>query len=123
VYDRTYPVAGPAGATIAKNDGNEVAWPIIRIHGPATNPIIFNVTTGERYELSIVIPVSNFLEIRAADDLVLMNANLNDSRYSSLNLTTSKWWGLQPGDNHLVFTATGTDVTTTADLYYRYAYI
>lgn len=123
VYDRVYPVAGPSGASSAENQGNEVAWPVIRINGPATNPKLTNATTGELFEFTITIPTGSFLEIRTADDLVLMNGAINDSRYSSMNLATSLWWGLQPGINSLVFEATGTSIETTADFYYRHAYI
>lgn len=115
-YPRTYPriygAVATGGSIFATNEGTWATDVLFRIDGPATNPRIENVTTGQTIELDYVLDVGEFMLVDTAARSVLLGGTA--SRYSSLT-DTSEWFDLQPGLNQINFRAvTATAATLTA---------
>jgi hypothetical protein len=124
VYPRTYPPAGSMGNTEVENLGNEVAWPLFRLYGGVTNPIITDLTNDRQYIFNgLTIPDGAFLEINTADNLVLMNGDIEQSHYDKLFIPTGTWWGVPPGINSFNYTADTSSGEPRAEIVYRYAYL
>lgn len=122
-FDRDYPASDPLGAKIVVNDGNVTAWPRIRIVGPVTNPRILNNTTGREYEfIGLTLTGGQFIDIDTFDRDIVNQANV--SQMDKLDITVSTWWGLEPGDNELLFEPdTSTFGTSKLHVVYRHAWL
>lgn len=58
--DRAHPDDRPGWIT---NHGNVASWPSIRVHGPVTNPRIWNTVTGRVLELRLSLRAGEWVEI------------------------------------------------------------
>lgn len=104
-YDRTYPDSAPLGSLTIANNGNADVLPIVTIYGPCTQPRIQNVTTGLSLEFvsGLTLSSTDYLLINFKDGTVWLNGDPTNSRYSSINFSTSSWWPIVPGVNSLRF--------------------
>lgn len=84
------------------NDGNYTAYPVITIIGPATDPRIELVETGDFLDFSITLDEGQFLQIDPRDKSVLYNGAV--SRRGALSLD-STWPVIPPGTWHFRYTA------------------
>jgi hypothetical protein len=101
--DRSYPASPVIGNKTIINNGTAPASPILRIHGPMTQPRVKNMTTGKAIEFisSFALLSGQFLEMNFETGTVYLNADPTNSRYDKLDLTVSEWWELIPGENLL----------------------
>lgn len=122
-YPVNYPknfAAGIAAQAVATNDGSADAYPLVRFFGPTvgtvTGVLLQNLTTGEDLEISATITSGQVLYF---DGTAFVTANGEQvvhldgaSRYGDWEQPRVPF-RLQPGDNVLRFTLTGT--STDAD--------
>lgn len=125
LYKRTYGVQSqPTGTTEVTNAGNEIAYPIIRIWGGITDPEVINITYGIRMKFVLTVPQGSYLDIDTLNQTVLMNGSAYDSRYGTMDVGVSDWWGLVPGINQIGLIAASSQGTNIrAEFIYRDAWI
>jgi hypothetical protein len=91
----------------ATNSGTFSTPFTVRFDGPVTNPIIENVTTGEKLALTadsgLVLGSGEFVELDTEARTVLLGGTA--SRYSKLS-SDSTWFDLPPGSTELRFSGT-----------------
>jgi hypothetical protein len=118
-FDAVFGAVSTGGAIYATNAGSWPADVVIRIDGPAVNPRVENVTTGQTISLDYSLGVGEYLLIDTQDRTVLLNGTA--SRYSALT-DASVWWQLAPGANEITFRAT-TSTAATMTLTWRSAWL
>lgn len=122
-YPRTYNLSYGGGTTASltmTNSGTFATRPTFRITGPALNPVIENVTTGESLSFSIDIAASDYLDIDTDARTVLLNGTA--SRYSTLS-TGSTFFDLNPGATQLRFRADTYNATATLTCTFQSAWL
>jgi hypothetical protein len=95
------------GAGFVSVAGNIPAVPIISIYGPCTDPLVRLVATGQQVAFKgLTVADGDFLQIDLGNRTVHMNGDPAQSRYSTLDFTSSSWWTLPVGANQqVVFSA------------------
>jgi hypothetical protein len=123
-YDRIYNLLYGGGslnnALAVVNAGWATTYPTITITGPAVNPTVGNVSTGQYLTVNTSLANTDTLVIDLYNRLVTLNGN------SARNLVAgnSQWFGAPPGTTYFIFAATSTVIgTTTAVVVYQSAYI
>lgn len=111
--------AGSGGSSVLTNDGDTIAYPVITIIGPLTNPRITNNTTGEF--ISLVLGLTDGQSI-VIDMLARTAVQGGITNQISAVSDDSSWFGLQPGDNELQISTgisgeTGTATVTWHDTF------
>lgn len=91
---------GTGGATTITVDGVDNAQPIWTVVGPATNPSLTNITTGESIQWTGVVPNGQTLVVNMAD----MTASLSDANV--FEFISGSWITLQAGNNRVSYSAT-----------------
>jgi len=91
---------GTGGATIITVDGVDNAQPIWTVVGPATNPSLTNITTGESIQWTGVVPNGQTLVVNMAD----MTASLSGANV--FEFISGSWITLQAGNNRVSYSAT-----------------
>ena len=129
-YPKLYGASGTGSGTVVTNDGEWETWPTLTIAGPSsgtlTNPIVENVSTGKKIELtanggvSITVGQSLIIETHPKDRSILFATGA--SRYGQLSVA-SEFWPLMTGDNELRFRASGSTTSATCTVTYRSAWI
>jgi hypothetical protein len=109
--------------TQVDNDGDAFVWPTLRIYGTSTAPVLENLNTGGKLSFpALTVSAADYLEIRTApgERAVLLNGVA--SLYSSLDRSSSTWWGLVPGGNLIRFSDSSHDGTARLDVLYSDGY-
>lgn len=105
-FPATFPVSfgtpGTSNIIDAGNAGTFETRPVARIDGPATNPILENITTGHQLALNGALAGGEFLLVDFAERTVLLNGTA--SRYGWVD-DPDQWWVLVPGSNEVRFSA------------------
>lgn len=73
--------------------GNQTAWPIFRIDGPVTDPVIINTTTDQAMRFNLTLAAGEWLTVDTSNHLVLANGDPNAARRSAFY---GDWFGLAP---------------------------
>lgn len=102
----TWEVGGEAGDTILTVDSITNVFPTITITGPAHNPQITNVTTGQILKYTGNITSSQKLVI----DVQQKTAKLNGT--SVISNVSGDWLYLMPGNNRMVYTIDNAEPNT-----------
>ncbi|MGE0344171.1 MAG: hypothetical protein AB7O86_14025 [Porticoccaceae bacterium] len=118
-FDAVFGAVSTGGTIFADNQGTWPADVVIRIDGPAVNPRVENLTTGQTIALSYNLGSGEYLLIDTQQRTVLLNGTA--SRYSALT-DASTWWRLAPGVNDVTFRAT-TSTAATMTLSWRSAWL
>ncbi|MEE4540996.1 phage tail family protein [Streptomyces sp. V4-01] len=110
------------GDTFISNDGDDVAYPVWTIRGPATSVILTNIITGQSLTLSQSLTSSDtvVIDTRERIQTVLMNGSTN--LWPKL-ATGSALWGLAPADNEVALTLAGATTSTLVSLDYQPRYL
>lgn len=96
------------------NAGTENAYPLIRLNGPAINPRITNLTTGETISVTFPLGAGDYLEIDPKGYTIMFNG------VSPLVEDPSTvWWNLPPGESQIQFDADSYDATASAVIEWR----
>jgi hypothetical protein len=123
-YDKTYNIIYGGGSiatsTAITNNGYVTTYPTISITGPALNPTVGNVTTGQYITVNYALANTDTLVIDLNQKLV----TLNGTSARNLLAGNSQWFGAPVGTTYFYFTAnTYTVGTTAATVTYASAYI
>ena len=103
-FDRTYPASSVIGSRAVVNAGDVDAFPMIKIYGPCTNPVVSNMTQSKSLTFSgLTIAAGDYLEIDTRAKTIRTNSLAASSQYSKLVFPSSKWWTLSPGSNTVRF--------------------
>lgn len=98
---------GNGGTTTITIDGVDSALPTWTINGPATNPTLTNITTGQTITWTGTVPAGQTLTIDMNNQTAMMEgANV----YAFI---TGSWIGLAPGANRISYNVLGTDQPST----------
>ncbi|MFJ8727764.1 phage distal tail protein [Streptomyces sp. NPDC093269] len=110
------------GAVTVDNDGDDNAYPIWTITGPATSISLTNVTTGEVLVLSHTITVGDtvVIDTRERQQTALLNGVTN--LWGDIS-DASTLWALEPGSNDLTLTVTGSTSNTRVRMTYQPRYL
>ena len=100
------------------NNGTIGTFPYVVFQGPAVNPKLRNLTTGETLALNINLASTDIFVVDFQARTIMQDAY---SRYSSLDIS-STWWQLAPGDNVIKLEAGSTTGSTKATVSYRDAW-
>ena len=106
-FSFTFGAAGSPGVIVITNAGTVATTPELRIHGPVTDPVVRNETTGTAVSLDLDLAAGSFVDISWADGALSVLLNGTASRYSSL--VDADRLDLVPGANSIRF---GADVAT-----------
>jgi phage-related protein len=110
------------GAATINNPGDDVAFPIFTIHGPATTAVFTNNTNGKSWSLTASLGATDSLVVDTRERL--QTATLNGSTNWWPNLATSSvLWGLEEGDNDISMTLTGTTAATKVQVDFQPRYL
>jgi hypothetical protein len=118
-YPLTYATTGTLGNGFALNGGLMATYPIIRVFGPVTNPVIRNVQQDRIISLAMTINAGDYVELDFFSHAVLLNGTA--SRRGLLS-TQSKWFTLEPGTTELTFNAATSDPAAHLEIHWRDAY-
>ena len=98
---------GSGGITTVTVDGVDSAEPIWTVTGPATNPTLTNITTGQTIEWTGTVPSGQTLVV----DMDEMTASLEGANV--FQFITGSWVTLQAGNNRISYSATGATAPST----------
>jgi len=115
--------AGAAGAgTTVTNAGDARVWPELRITGYSANPLIENLTTGERLSFpAYEVPAGGELVITTQPGRRAVTSG-SASLYGQLDRSTSSWLSLVPGPNLIRFSDTAHDAAARLEVVYADGY-
>lgn len=122
-YDRSYPDTAVPGALNITNAGTANAWPIIRIAGPCTNPIVRNVTTGGKLAFTYTVAAGDQIEIDTYARTIRLNGLAASSLYDKVDFTTLAWPYLAPGVNDFRYEPSSASSPSQAIVAWRDSYI
>jgi phage-related protein len=118
-FNYTYGGGSATVTTTISNIGWATTYPIIRINGPITNPVVGNSTSGDTLYFTGTYSALDLLEINLYDQLI----TLNGAPARNL-LISGTWFDAPPGNSNFFFTGTGTLAgTTQATVSWYSAYI
>jgi len=103
--------------------GNWPTFPVIRINGPITNPVITNSTSGQTITITATIGAGAFYDIDLEYGKKTVFDNLSVNRISTVSAASAlATWSLQSGANNIAITGTGTTAATNAvfNFFHRY---
>lgn len=104
--------ASSSGTPITVNiQGVDKAYPILEITGPAVDPVLTNITTGEEFFWTGTVPSGQTLRV----DMREMTATLNGANV--FEFVSGSWVGFEPGPNTVRYTAAS--ATYPAKIYYN----
>jgi hypothetical protein len=124
-FSRVYPASDPGGTINVANAGTADAYPVIRLYGPCTEPVIRNVTQGKAlFFAGLTLAGGEFIEIDTRAKTILFGGDPTNSRYDKVVFPSSAWFTLSPGVNVLRFNpATFTASSSFAEILWRDAYL
>lgn len=110
------------GSVTVDNDGDDTAFPVWTVTGPATSLSLTNVTTGEVLVLTHTITVGDTIVIdtRERQQTALLNGATN--LWGGLS-DASAMWALEPGLNDLTLTVSGSTSNTRVRMTYQPRYL
>jgi hypothetical protein len=110
------------GAVTVDNDGDDVAYPLWTVTGPATAISLTNDTSGDALVLTRTLSSSDtvVIDTRERRQTALLNGTTN--LWPDLS-TASTLWPLQEGINDLTLTVTGSGATTRVRMTYQPRYL
>lgn len=93
--------APPAGAMVVNNAGNAPSWPVIRLDGPMTNPVVTFVESAGVLAFTYDLKAGEFLVIETNPRRRRVLLNGSGNRYSAYRFAASRWAPLLPGNNNV----------------------
>jgi len=111
----TYTQANIGGSQVLTTAGNWLSFPTIIINGPITNPKITNNTTGQYIELTttVVLGTPLNIDLTYGQKTVFSNSPYVNRISTVTPASSLATWSLQPGNNTISITGTGTTAATS----------
>ena len=92
-----------AGSGAVTNAGNAAVYPVIRVHGAVTDPVITNTTLGKTVSFTgLTIGAGHYIDIDMLNETILYDGATN---YYSYILADDFWW-LAEGSNTITISGT-----------------
>jgi hypothetical protein len=112
----------PNGGVVVHNGGEVDTYPIVRVHGPVTDPILRNDTTGQRVTLTgVTIAGGLYADYDMWEETITRSDGVDLQGF--IVTSTSEFFPLVSGDNIIVLSGSATSVTSThATVYWRNSY-
>jgi len=109
-FPRLYPSSwGGSGFAVAHVAGDFPTWPTYTIRGPATNPIVTTSdpagNTSAVAFSTLTLAIGDYVTVDTAARAVWLNGDRNADRYSTLDVTRTRWGPLHPGDTTITYNA------------------
>lgn len=110
------------GSVSVDNDGDDNAFPVWTVTGPATAISLTNVTTGDVLVLARTITVGDtvVIDTRERQQTAVLNGTTN--LWGDIS-DASTMWALEPGHNDLTLTVTGATSNTRVRMTYQPRYL
>ena len=106
-------------ATVINNMGDVATYPIITLVGITHNPIIRNLTTNSKVQLSrTTTSASDSIVIDMKQRIITLNG-VSIAADRSLDST---WWDLAPGDNLIVLESDNSGDISLGSIKYKVGY-
>lgn len=126
--NRYYPDMRGATQVTAYNYGSMPSWPVIRINGACSNPVVVNDALNARVAIGseskpMVLRPGEVLTISARARRIYLGPDPTNSRYDYVDFSRSSWWPLAPGPNELRFVPEQSDDDARATVYWNDAYL
>jgi hypothetical protein len=104
-YPRHYAISGPGSYGAAVNYGSYQSWPVFKIYGPCTDPVIDYVgaSPGLIVFKGLTIAAGDYVVVDTRAASVLYNGQVGASRYYLLDFTQTVWAPFQPGMTGILF--------------------
>lgn len=116
------------GATTVNNPGDVTVWPTWTITGPASSITFTHTGTGESFTLNpnaAAIGHGNLLageQVTISTDPPRVRYQNGDNWVGGLDWPAASLWGLEPGDNAVTFTLSGSGAGSAVDLSFNPRY-
>lgn len=118
---------GERANRVTINNSGDVSTPVlIEFHGPATNPIVSNETTGEYIKVNRTLGENDVLEVSTAfGDKTVEIVSPDGTRINVFNYIDldSSFFNLITGDNDISFSSDDVDQTGTVKIIYKKRYL
>jgi phage-related protein len=95
------------------NGGLRNTYPLLRVYGAVTNPVINNITTGKSISLTYTIADGRYVDILHTLETITLDTGTG--LLDKLNVASSEFFPMQPGLN--TFTVTGSSVGANAKVF------
>lgn len=115
-----------ANRVTIENDGDAPAPVLIEFHGPASNPIISNETTGEFLKVNRSLSTGEVLQVNTAfGEKTVEIVAVNGTRTNVFNYIDpdSSFFHLLSGENDISFNSDDADISATVSIKYKKRYI
>ena len=128
-FDLLIPPASPSGRTNVFTVGNARCYPVMQLWGPCTNPAIDNLQdldesgVPRQLKFDISLSAGQYLEVDTRERTVLLNGNINQPRYNTLDFTVSSWWTLATGNNFVKYFPDSFSGNARAVMLYRCTFL
>ena len=122
-FDRSWPESQGPGRVEIVNEGSATAYPVFRIYGPLTDPLIENETSGRQLSFDIEVSQGDYLEVDTAARTIRLNGLEVNNRYDTLDFPTSQWFGLRPGTNLIRFAPETSSAPAVCEVRWRGAWL
>lgn len=112
----------------AVNHGDAPTWPEFILNGPMVNPILINLTTGEKFQLTFSLAAGEQLLVNTLLRTVLLKATPEsttvENRFKAYaeNFSTNRWFPLVKGNNNVQFVCTGFTAETSVVIKWQSAW-
>ncbi len=108
------------GTLTATHSGDfPYAYPVLRVYGPITNPVVINQTTAQRLVFSGSIAAGEFWEIKLFERTVKLGGTTS---VRALTTSQSDWFACALGANTLQLAGSGYTASTLLRCYMRSAW-
>lgn len=106
---------------VINNIGDALAYPVIEINGPITNPELKNVTSGDTIKLDAQLELGDtrIIDFQAR---TIVNSS-GEYKYNELSFAESEWWTLLPGNNSIRLSGAEANIATNYKVTYRDAWL
>jgi hypothetical protein len=126
-FDRTYPPSLAVGDRLVTTLGNTVTDWRATIFGPCTNPAIVVNGVELRFDRAggVTLTGGTSLVVDTRERTILLNGDVNSSRYDKANFTDWSWEQLRllPGDNIVRYDGVTLDTASSMQMCWRSAWL
>lgn len=111
-----FSLSATPSSVVCYNNGTENAYPTITLNGPAVNPAITNLTTGQTIKVPISLIAGQYVNITTGPDtptILFMGSSI------VIEDPTTSWWTLPPGESIIQYSSDSYDASASAQIQWR----
>lgn len=113
-FDLTFTGTADTSSDKVFNAGNIATPPVFVIHGPVTNPVVQNITSGKEITATASLSAGETLWVDVARRTARLNGEDGTLRLDLIDEGNTEWFDLDPGVNELRLTGTGMNTGQTS---------